>query len=385
MTTLTHIRQAMQGRAPRLIAPPEGRRAAVAAVLCEEGEKVSLLFILRTRREGDPWSGHIAFPGGSLDETDESPRAAAERETREELGLDLGQAEYLGRLDDMATHLHTVHVAGFLYAVAKRPDLTLSDEVQRTFWMPLRHLADPARQVTTRVRGVWGERRVPALDLLGEGHPALWGLTYRFVAQVLRLAGVDLPGGTDTQITPSILFLLGPSGAGKTSLGQYLAREHGWLHLEIDAYPSGDGIDMHGLRREWDAYLLDRNPAPLIQTLYRRCEAAGKGRVVLSFPCNLLPHLTPEHVEALSGKVALAVLAGEPAYCKAAFMRREAQSGRTLSEAHWHHYNDGLFGYLDKPYIAPYTIRVFEAGGRFRPPADLCAELFGRLGHLIDV
>ena len=37
----------------------------------------------------------------------------------------------------------------------------------------------------------------PGIDLLGPGRPVLWGLTYRFVVQLLRLAGCAVPGAED--------------------------------------------------------------------------------------------------------------------------------------------------------------------------------------------
>jgi 8-oxo-dGTP pyrophosphatase MutT (NUDIX family) len=60
-----------------------------------------VLLIERARREGDPWSGHMAFPGGRVEISDESVQRAAERETFEEVGIDLAGAELLGRLDDL--------------------------------------------------------------------------------------------------------------------------------------------------------------------------------------------------------------------------------------------------------------------------------------------
>ena len=65
------------------------RRAAVAIVLRPKKKDTEALFILRSIKEGDPWSGHMAFPGGHQDDSDSSLKAAAERETMEEVGLDL--------------------------------------------------------------------------------------------------------------------------------------------------------------------------------------------------------------------------------------------------------------------------------------------------------
>ena len=58
------------------------------------------LFILRATKDGDPWSGHMAFPGGHYEVSDDSLRHTAERETWEEIGLDLtATAQYIGQID----------------------------------------------------------------------------------------------------------------------------------------------------------------------------------------------------------------------------------------------------------------------------------------------
>ena len=48
-----------------------------------------VLFIKRAGRAGDRWSGHTALPGGKRDPQDVDDLAAAIRETKEEVGLDL--------------------------------------------------------------------------------------------------------------------------------------------------------------------------------------------------------------------------------------------------------------------------------------------------------
>ena len=62
--------------------PSTGDRkgAAVAMILREAVEDVEMLFIERARHDSDPWSGHLAFPGGKVEEG-EQPQEAAERET----------------------------------------------------------------------------------------------------------------------------------------------------------------------------------------------------------------------------------------------------------------------------------------------------------------
>ena len=196
LLTVPRIAQALAGREP-VLRPGGGERAAVALLLHQSAEQEPrLLLIERARREGDPWSGDLAFPGGRMEPGDADERAAAERETAEEVGLDLAAARFLGRLDDMSASLLPITVAAFVYAVesAALPALSLSDEVTEAFWIPLPHLFDRRRLREHRLRRGAAEHRFPALDLLGPGRPLLWGLSYRFTRALGALVGEDLPG-----------------------------------------------------------------------------------------------------------------------------------------------------------------------------------------------
>ena len=174
--------------------------ASVAVPVRDSGAGLELLYLLRTQREGDPWSGHISFPGGKFDASDAGPREAAIRETQEETSLDLTKADFVCRLDDQATHFNRVHVAAFVFTMANAPTLSLNHEIQSAFWVPLADLMDEGRYIRTVVSGEWGKREVPAIDLLDGERPVLWGLTYRFTAQILASIGCPLPGGSEVQI-----------------------------------------------------------------------------------------------------------------------------------------------------------------------------------------
>jgi hypothetical protein len=50
--------------------------------------KHQLLMIKRASREGDPWSGDLALPGGHVEDNEDDIQAAC-RETLEEVGLDI--------------------------------------------------------------------------------------------------------------------------------------------------------------------------------------------------------------------------------------------------------------------------------------------------------
>ena len=146
--TVESFRAALGDFQPRLLPDVEGQtRAAVAAVL-RPGEKgAEILFIHRSEDPRDPWSGHMAFPGGRVDPGDADPLAAAARETREEVGIDLHSiAEQIGRLSDVAAigrgrPLNMV-IIPFVFAADSVPPLTPNHEVAAVVWVPASFLAD---------------------------------------------------------------------------------------------------------------------------------------------------------------------------------------------------------------------------------------------------
>jgi 8-oxo-dGTP pyrophosphatase MutT (NUDIX family) len=165
-------------------------RAAVAMILRQCSEDMEMLFIERAADERDPWSGNLAFPGGKV-EPGEEPRQAAERETDEEIGLDLGAARFLGRLADIGGAHLPVRVSCFVYGmqgVSVEP--VLNGEVYDAFWVRLDDLTAVERHVIAPVRFAEEGYEVPAIRLPHSGKPVLWGLTYRLTMQFLELMGI---------------------------------------------------------------------------------------------------------------------------------------------------------------------------------------------------
>jgi 8-oxo-dGTP pyrophosphatase MutT (NUDIX family) len=194
---LSHIREALAAHQPKLLGPPDIRRAAVALVMAGADESPQLLFIERAHHELDPWSGHMAFPGGRVDPQDRDTRFAAERETREEVGVSLGTAEPLGRLDDLEGR-HAGRPAGlvisaFAYRLEEPAPLEPNLEVASAFWFPLHELLDPQRHVEYRARASSGAQPYPGI-LIGEpDRHVVWGLTYRFLEVFFQIVGRPLP------------------------------------------------------------------------------------------------------------------------------------------------------------------------------------------------
>jgi 8-oxo-dGTP pyrophosphatase MutT (NUDIX family) len=157
------------------IAGGEAAQAAVATVLRRGPRGAELLLIRRAEREGDPWSGHIAFPGGMRSQEDATLLETARRETFEEVGLSLDASLLVTRLDDLRAMRNGVLVAQFVFALgAPPPPLVLSGEVAGTLWAPLEDVAAPEAQ-----------RAAPALPSVELGSYRVWGMTYRMIRRLL--------------------------------------------------------------------------------------------------------------------------------------------------------------------------------------------------------
>jgi 8-oxo-dGTP pyrophosphatase MutT (NUDIX family) len=193
---LDEIRAALEAHRPALREAP--RRAAVAMVLRGAPEDPEVLFIERAEHPEDPWSGHMALPGGRVDPIDAGPRDAAVRETLEEVGLCLEGAECLGRLDDLEGR-HAGRPAGlvisaFVYHLPETPPLHPNPEVREAFWFPLRELRAGERHIDYRFPRY--PESMPAYPGIVVGHPTrqvVWGLTYRFLEVFFEIVGRPLP------------------------------------------------------------------------------------------------------------------------------------------------------------------------------------------------
>jgi len=159
--------------------------AAVAVVVIPDPEAV--LFIRRAERVGDPWSGHMALPGGRRDPRDSDLVVTAARETEEEVGLRLPRGALLGSLDDVVPRtpvLPPIAVRPFVFALEERPALVLNPEVAAARWVSLDYLLRPETRHPVRVEIRNESRVVPAYQL---DDAIVWGLTERVVSALVRL------------------------------------------------------------------------------------------------------------------------------------------------------------------------------------------------------
>jgi len=184
---LARVRAALGGAPVSSLERP--RRAAVAVVLAERDAGLSVLLVKRSERPGDPWSGHMALPGGHAEADDQDLFHTARRETWEEVGLDLQQAELIGGLDDISPMRSSeLAVRPFVFWLAQAPALRLSPEIAEVLWAPLTDLAEVARRTTWEVAIGTARLRVPAYKIEDR---VVWGMTLRLLDDLLtRLSGL---------------------------------------------------------------------------------------------------------------------------------------------------------------------------------------------------
>ena len=169
--------------------PVPSKRAAVAITVRSGVSGPEILMIQRAVRQGDPWSGHMGFPGGRKDESDASDMACAKRETREEIGFDLDvYGELVCQLSDVNTGWRAdrpeMLVAPFVFKVGSTPVFELNHEVDDTLWVPLSFLLNEAN----RSRHQWDWRgEVLESDAFTFDDRLIWGLSLMMIDELLQI------------------------------------------------------------------------------------------------------------------------------------------------------------------------------------------------------
>jgi 8-oxo-dGTP pyrophosphatase MutT (NUDIX family) len=184
--------------APRLMdhthedATEPGRHRAAVALVLREAEPpsiagVELLLIKRAENPRDHWSGHMALPGGRWEPQDASLAATALRETREEVGIDLGPERVLGRLRRLSPRnplLPPIDITPYVVLAPPGAEVRPNAEVADHFWIPLSFLQEtgPTAAFTLEVLGE--TREWPAYPY---GEHRIWGLTERILSDFFEL------------------------------------------------------------------------------------------------------------------------------------------------------------------------------------------------------
>lgn len=188
---LERLAAALARLQPFLMEEEGRRRAAVALLLREWDLGLELLVIRRSENEHDPWSGHMVLPGGGQEPGDENAYDTARRETLEEIGIDLAEGRFLGRLDDVGprTMPGQLVVSTVVVAIDAEPGPLDPREVVEAFWVPVAWLVDDEVEIPD-FPGSW-----PAFTY--KDHYVIWGLTHRILTQLWSLIPPGAPSPRD--------------------------------------------------------------------------------------------------------------------------------------------------------------------------------------------
>ena len=159
---------ALERLRPRQLVP-----AAVLVPIIERPGGFTMLFTVRAPGLRHH-AGQVSFPGGRLDALDTGPRAAALRESTEEVGLAPDLVEVVGYLPNYLTitGYSVTPVVGFVDAQFQPvPD---AKEVAEAFEVPLEILLAPAT-MQLRYKRFLGVR-LPYYEMPWGGH-RIWGAT----------------------------------------------------------------------------------------------------------------------------------------------------------------------------------------------------------------
>ncbi|MBU7015764.1 MAG: CoA pyrophosphatase [Theionarchaea archaeon] len=153
--------------------------AAVALLLASNSD-LEILLVERVNSPGDPWSGHIAFPGGKRSPSDATLKDTVVREVAEEVGIEIHDHEFRGVLRPfISPPKPDMKILPFVILLDERPQVTLNrEELQSFMWSSVNHLHEYEGTTRTFV----GE--VPAFTI---GEYVVWGLTYRILTHFLTV------------------------------------------------------------------------------------------------------------------------------------------------------------------------------------------------------
>ena len=158
--------------------------AAVLAPIVDRGGEDHLLFTRRADHLGEH-PGQMSFPGGGAEPEDATILETALREANEEIGLEPGEAEVVGQLDDIRT-VTEYAVTPFVANVPDREYVRDDNEVAEIVVLPLSELLEPDNyEYERRSHPYYGDIVIHYFHVDGY---TVWGATGRILVQLLELA-----------------------------------------------------------------------------------------------------------------------------------------------------------------------------------------------------
>ncbi|MFK7771969.1 MAG: CoA pyrophosphatase [Saprospiraceae bacterium] len=164
-------------------APEDATVACVLVLLFPKNDDWHFTLIQRVSHEKDRHSGQISFPGGRLEDEDESLLAGALREAEEEVGVPRDEINVLGRLTELYIPVSNFLVHPFVGFLEKTPEyVPQPSEVAAILDVPMAELNKMENKKTRDFKG--GKniilKDVPYFDFEGK---VVWGATAMMLSE----------------------------------------------------------------------------------------------------------------------------------------------------------------------------------------------------------
>ena len=186
------IKEILSARPPKRISDDKCfyKHAGVLVPIYRQDGDYRILFTKRTHNL-EHHKGQISFPGGSVDEEDNSVQDTVLREAREEIGLLREDVELLGRIDDTLTVVSDFIVHPFVGLIPYPYDFTINtDEVARLIKVPLKAFHPENKRKGTSFEFEGEAYRTPTYEYKGD---VIWGATARIMETFIDIIGYKLP------------------------------------------------------------------------------------------------------------------------------------------------------------------------------------------------
>ena len=195
--SISRIRKRLEQHKASQVGPSVQRVWASVAMILREVDPnrgLELMLIRRAKRKGDPWSGHMAFPGGRKEANDLDLLMTSIRETQEEVGMDLrSHSVHIGTLDDRTSPLREGHnslvIRPYVFHAGSGNDWMCepNEEVSEIFWFNLKALLDPQHRGSMPYE--WQGQSIQ-LPIIRIGDADIWGLSLRMLDNFFDIVDV---------------------------------------------------------------------------------------------------------------------------------------------------------------------------------------------------